>query len=157
MTLPAFPISIRAAIGSLLMCLALAACTTGGGLSPGLTARMDEPGAVLDRTEALALINSYRSSQGEARLAADASLDATAQALASRYAATNERPSRPDDIEGLRISAGYATFAETFSGWRNSPEDSDYLTASGIGRAGLGVVYSAESTYGVYWVLVLAQ
>lgn len=137
--------------------LALAACSPGGGsLSPGLTARMDEPGATLNRSEALALINDYRRSQGAAELAPDASLDEIAQQLARQYAATGSRPDRPDGIEGLRISAGYATFAETFSGWRNSPEDSDYLTASGVDRAGLGVIYNANSTYGIYWVLVLA-
>jgi uncharacterized protein YkwD len=118
---------------------------------------MDQPGASLDRVQALSLINQYRHSRGANALAGDASLDAIAQGLAGQYAATNNRPARPDSVQGLRISAGYASFAETFSGWRNSPEDAGFLTTSGVARAGLGVVYSPASTYGVHWVLVLAE
>ena len=56
----------------------------------------------------------------------------------------------------MRLSAGYATFAEVFSGWRAVPADASALATPGVGRAGLGVVYEPASQNGVYWVLVLA-
>jgi uncharacterized protein YkwD len=56
----------------------------------------------------------------------------------------------------MKLSAGYATFADTFSGWRNSAADAAGLAAQG-NKAGLGVAYNAASSYGVYWVLVIAN
>ncbi|MHB1111340.1 MAG: CAP domain-containing protein, partial [Devosia sp.] len=64
-------------------------------------------------------------------------------------------PKLPDGAVAMRVSAGYATFAETFSGWRNSPADAQALTDKAATRAGVGVGYGANSTYGVYWVLIL--
>ncbi len=55
----------------------------------------------------------------------------------------------------IRYSAGYFTFAETFSGWRNSPQDAPALTDRSATRAGVAAVYDAASPYGVYWVIVL--
>jgi uncharacterized protein YkwD len=135
----------------------LAACSGGGGgaLSGGLTARMDQPGANLNRPEALGILNHYRATAGAAALAGDAALDATAQTLAAGYAQSGTPPKTPPGAVAIRVSAGYANFAETFSGWRNSPPDAQAIADSTARRAGLGVVYDANSTYGVYWVLVL--
>lgn len=133
----------------------LAACSGGGGLSGGLTARMDQPGATLNRAEALGLINDYRRTTGAGSLAGDAGLDTAAQAMALDYARTGNVPGLPDGTIAVRVSAGYANFAETFSGWRNSPPDAQVLSAVQARRAGLGVTYEANSAYGVYWVIVL--
>jgi uncharacterized protein YkwD len=135
--------------------LVLAACTPSGGLPGGLTARMDQPGASLDRTEALGILNAYRGTTGARPLAADSGLDATAQALATSYATSGKPPSLPGGMVGLRVSAGYANFAETFSGWRNSPPDAAAIANPAATHAGLGVVYDASSSYGIYWVLLL--
>lgn len=135
--------------------LALAGCTSGGGLAPGLVARMDKPGANFDRLAALAILNDYRSTIGTAPLVADAGLDANAQTLAAGYARTGTAPTMPAGAVAMRVSAGYATFAETFSGWRNAPADAQVLAAGSATRAGIGVAYDASSTYGVYWVLLL--
>lgn len=139
------------------LALALAGCMSGGGggLAPGLVARMDQPGANFDRATALAILNDYRSSTGTAPLAADSGLDANAQTLAAAYAKTGRAPIMPAGAVAMRLSAGYATFAETFSGWRNAPADAPVLAAGSATRAGLGVAYDANSTYGVYWVLLL--
>ena len=52
----------------------LAGCSLGfgggGGLPAGLVAPMDRPGAVLDRREALNILNSYRSTTGAPALRA---------------------------------------------------------------------------------------
>jgi hypothetical protein len=143
------------------LCLALAsglaACgETAGGLAPGLVASMEAPGANLDRPAAFGLLNQYRGTAGAPALSDDAALDATAQSLAQRYAATGTAPSLPPGVTAMRVSAGYANFADTFSGWRNSPPDAAVLASRTASRAGLAAVYDPRSTYGVYWVLLLA-
>lgn len=141
-----------------LLALTIAGCSMGGGggLAPGLTARMDNPGASIDRVEALNLINHFRTSTGGSMLVADAGLDTTAQNLAAQYAQSGTPPKKPAGSTAIRFSAGYYDFAETFSGWRNSPADAAVLKQSAT-RAGLGAVYDANSSYGVYWVLILAD
>ena len=142
--------------------LALAACSMGGGggtaiaLAPGLAARMDQPGASLDRAQAIAMINAYRATSGLPALTPDAALDGTAQALATQYAQTGTPPRAPQDLTVMKLSAGYATFAETFSGWRNSPADAVALKATAT-KAGVAVAFNPTSTYGVHWVLVLDE
>ena len=153
-----FPIASKLiAAAGLAAFVVLGGCSgsTGPGLSGGLTARMDQPGASLNRADALGILNAYRGTQGAAGLAADAGLDAAAQSLAADYARTGQPPRPPAGAVGIRVSAGYANFAETFSGWRNSPEDARAIANPAARRAGLGVTYDASSTYGVYWVLVL--
>jgi uncharacterized protein YkwD len=118
---------------------------------------MDQPGANLNRTEALGILNHYRSTAGAGALSADAALDSTAQTLAANYAASGTAPALPAGAVAMRVSAGYANFAETFSGWRNSPADAAAIADASATRAGLGVAYNANSTYGVYWVLVLGN
>jgi len=50
---------------------------------------------------------------------------------------------------------GYATFAETFSGWRGAPQNSAALSDKAATRAGIAAVYEANSPYGVYWVMIV--
>ena len=146
-------------LAALVAGLTIAACSMGGAsapiaLSPGLSARMDQPGASLDRAQAIAMINAYRATNGLPALTPDAALDGTAQALANQYAQTGTPPRAPQELTVMKLSAGYATFAETFSGWRNSPADAVALKAT-AGKAGIAMAYNAASTYGVHWVLVL--
>lgn len=149
---------LRQRLGSvlafLIIAVTLSACT--GSLAPGLVARMDRPGAVLDRAEALNIINQYRMTRGAQPLFEDAGLNATATVLATRYSASGTPPQKPDTgIVQIRFSAGYANFAETFSGWRNRPQDADAIADPTATRAGLAVVYAPNSTYGTHWVLLL--
>lgn len=140
--------------------VALAACSMGGpssaglALAPGLSARMDQPGAQLDRGQALSIINAYRATNGLPALTADPGLDGTAQALASQYAQTNTPPKTPQDLTVMKLSAGYSTFAETFSGWRNNPADAAGLRANAT-RAGIAMAFNPTSAYGVHWVVIL--
>ena len=140
------------------LAVALAACSMGGGapLSEGLTTPMNRPGAQLNRVEALFLLNDYRRQNGASDLRGDTVLDSTAQALAQNYAKSGAQPTLPAGATVMRLSAGYATFAEVFSGWRAVPADAAALANQGVSRAGLGVVYEPASVNGVYWVLVLA-
>lgn len=152
------PIARLAAVATL--AAILGACSMGGGgqaLSPGLTTPMNQPGAQLNRVEALFLLNDYRRSQGAADVRGDTVLDGTAQTLATNYAKTGGQPLLPPGALAMRLSAGYTTFAEVFSGWRNVPADAAALATPGATRAGLGVAYDPNSAHGVYWVLVLAN
>jgi uncharacterized protein YkwD len=151
------PRTARLAVAAVLAA-GLAACSMGGGgakLSPGLTTPMNQPGAQLNRVEALFLLNDFRRAQGAVDVRGDTVLDSTAQGLATAYAKTGAQPLLPPGAVVMRLSAGYTTFAEVFSGWRNVPADAGALAAPTARRAGLGVAYDPNSTHGVYWVLVL--
>lgn len=150
-------------LAALLVVTGLAACSMGGmaggastagALSGGLSARMDQPGATLNRAEAIGLINAYRATAGLPALISDTALDGTAQALANQYAQTGTPPKTPQGLTVMKLSAGYATFAETFSGWRNNPADAAGLRATAT-KAGVAVAFNANSSYGIHWVLVL--
>ena len=134
---------------------ALAACSSVGGLPPALSQRMDAKGAVLDRAQALAMVNQYRTSSGVPALTEDPSLDASADALVLSYSTSDTQQAKPAGALQVRYSAGYYNFAETFSGWRNSPADSAVLTLASATKAGVAALYDPNSNYGVYWVLVL--
>jgi uncharacterized protein YkwD len=127
-----------------------------GALSSGLSARMDQPNAVLDSQQAIGLINAYRATRNMPPLVADAGLNGTAQALASQYAQTGTAPTKPQALVQMKLSAGYSTFAETFSGWRNNAADAVGLAAP-ASKAGVAVAYNPSSSYGIYWVLVLGN
>lgn len=163
---PAMPLtSIFAPMSRVVLALAcvggVAACSSSGpvsgGLEPGLVAQVSTPGAQMDRGSALTIINQYRAVRGASALAADAGLDAQAQALAAQYARTGTPLAKPGDLAAMRLSAGYTNFAETFSGWRNSPADADVLAMGDARRAGFAAVYDPNSAYGTHWVMVLAR
>lgn len=152
-------------LAALLAATTIAACSMGGmaggstsatALSQGLSARMDQPGAALNRVEAIGLINAYRATSGLPALTSDAALDGTAQALANQYAQTGTPPKTPQGLTVMKLSAGYATFAETFSGWRNNPADAVGLRANAT-KAGVAVMFNPTSSYGIHWVLVLGN
>ncbi len=154
-----------AIFGSLLLAagFAISACSMGGApasaglaLAPGLSARMDQPGASLDKAQAIGIVNAYRATTGLPPLTPDPALDGTAQALANQYAQTGTPPTTPQGLAGMKLSAGYATFAETFSGWRNNPADAAGLRAN-ASRAGVAVAFNPTSSYGIHWVLVLDE
>jgi uncharacterized protein YkwD len=148
--------SALAQAAALAALVALAGCSTGAGLSPGLTARMDQSGAQLNRGEALGIINHYRATVGAGALLEDPALNAQAASLATAYARTGRQPAKPAGVVEVRYSAGYATFADTFSGWRNSGQNSSVMSDKNVTRAGIAVVYEENSPYGVYWVVIVA-
>jgi len=158
-TLPRSRPSHVALTAALFGALVLAGCSgTGGsggtGLAPGLVAPMDQAGARLDEAAAYSILNQYRATRGVPAFVPDPALTAQAQQLAQSYAASGRPPAVPSGL-GSRFSAGYTTFAETFSGWRSSPTDAQALVAGQ--RAGLAVVYDPNSEYGTHWVLLTSS
>jgi uncharacterized protein YkwD len=125
-------------------------------LSDGLTQRMDSGTAQLNSAEAIGIINSYRSTVGVGALVEDAALSAQARTIATNYAKTGRQATKPEGTSEIRYSAGYSTFAETFSGWRNSDQQSLVMSGRSVTRAGIAVVYEENSPYGVYWVVIVA-
>lgn len=135
--------------------LALAACSSTR-LSEGLTERMDSGTAQLNSAEAIGIINNYRSTLGVGPLREDPTLSAQAKTIAANYAKTGRQATKPEGTSEIRYSAGYPTFADTFSGWRNSGQQSLVMSGSSVTRAGIAVVYEQNSPYGVYWVVIVA-
>jgi uncharacterized protein YkwD len=152
--LPALAVAVAAFLGG---CSSFAPGTASpAALAPALSARMDQPNARLDSVQAINLVNAYRATRNMPPLVADAGLNGTAQALANQYAQTNIAPTKPQALAQMKLSAGYPTFAETFSGWRNNAADAVGLAAS-ASKAGIAVAYNPTSSYGIYWVLVLGN
>lgn len=146
--------------GAAMALAALAACGGGtqtAGLAPGLAAQITAPGAQMDRGAALSIVNHYRAVSGVPAISGDSGLDAVAEGLARQYAGSGRPPAKPAEVAEMRISAGYGNFAETFSGWRNSPADAAAMRRGDVGRAGFAVVYDNNSAYGTHWVMVLAR
>jgi uncharacterized protein YkwD len=144
----------RFAVAAILT-LTVSACSSTR-LSDGLTQRMDSSTAQLNSAEAIGIINHYRTTVGVAPLIEDAALSAQAKTIAASYAKTGRQATKPEGTSEIRYSAGYATFADTFSGWRNSGQDSLVMSGSSVTRAGIAVVYEENSPYGVYWVVIVA-
>lgn len=136
--------------------LTLTACSAPTGLAPGLTARMDAPGAALDEVTAFNLVNQYRATRGAPPLIPDQGLTQTARTLAAQFASTGTAPEKPAGVGARLASAGYATFAETFSGWRGAERDAGTLADPAQTHAGIAVSYGASSSYGVHWILLMA-
>ena len=109
----------------------------------------------LNKAEAIGIINSYRATVGVGPLVEDPSLSVTAEQMARSYAKTGRQAPKPEGTAEVRYSAGYATFAETFSGWRNSDQKSLVMSGTTVTRAGIAVVYEENSPYGVYWVVIV--
>ncbi len=142
----------------LFLSLFLAACTnTNIPLDKGLTARMDAPNASLDQQKALSIINHLRITKNSPALISDIDLIKQANILAQKYATNGITPKKPKTADAIQISAGYANFANTFSGWRSNNTSLNTLTNPNFSRAGIGVAYSQNSTNGVYWVLLLSK
>jgi uncharacterized protein YkwD len=72
--------------------------------------------------------------------------------LETRMAAIGE----PKTAASENVSAGYRTFAEAFSGWRESPKHNEVLLAKSATRLGIATAYSANAKHKVFWSLVLA-
>ena len=138
-----------------ILTVALAGCSSTR-LSDGLTQRMDSSTAQLNTADAIGIINHYRATVGVGALVEDPALSAQAKTMAANYAKTGRQASKPEGTSEVRYSAGYSTFAETFSGWRSSQQQSLVMSSNNVTRAGIAVVYEENSPYGVYWVVIVA-
>lgn len=151
----------------------LAACSRGPAPQPqpAFYQRLDQTGGSVDPATSLSMINMYRSNKGLAPLVWDPALARVAQAQVDRMAAADKvhsvEEARLDGaLAGAGIgyrsflanfSAGYRTFAEAFSGWRESKVHDATMLAPNATRVGLATAQAPNSKYRIFWTLVVVE
>jgi uncharacterized protein YkwD len=134
--------------------------------TPSFYQRLDQ-GAALDPVAAQGMINAWRGKNGLEPVNLDPALAAEAEARAAAVAKTDRStwgetpdPGKAGAAGGgfreERVSAGYRTLAEAFSGWRDAPKHNAAMLAPQARRLGVAAVDAPGSKYGVYWALVVA-
>jgi uncharacterized protein YkwD len=163
----------RGSAAALTMVLAaLGGCDTATKAPPsaapvlGMYRNLAEAGARIDAETAAEMIGSYRRNHGLKPLALDPALMRVATAEADAMAAA-AKPASADGAKakaaraGYRapaanVSAGYQTFAEAFSGWRESAAHDRVMLDAGADRMGIATAYAPGTKYRVFWTLVVA-
>ena len=154
----------------------LSGCADGvssGGPQPSFYRNLARSGARLDEATARNMINGYRKSNGAGEVVLDQRLVSLARAYAASLATTAQTRTsvRPDgklnarllnagySAAGVRevVTAGYHTFAEAFSGWRDSPPHRKVMLMGNATDMGIAAAYAPNTKYKVYWVLIMAQ
>lgn len=145
--------------------ISLAACATAP--QPETSAiyqRLDKSGSSLDTNAALSMINAYRQSKRLAPLSEDQALSSEAATIASGAARDDKSTfgQMPDMAQGasgsariVRVSAGYYTVAEAFSGWRGVPQHDAAMLAPNATRLGIATALASNAKYKVYWTLIV--
>ncbi len=139
---------------------------------PGFYDSLDRAGARIDAASARDMVNAYRAGNGlspvtvDARLMAVAEKEAKAMAEADRVSHAIDRGNRVGDrlaaagygyaIAVENVSAGYYTFAEAFSGWRDSRRHNANMLNPDVQRMGIATYYRPGSKYKVFWSMILA-
>jgi len=151
-------------ISSVALGLVLGSCASNRtGSTPALYARLDQAGQSFDPAISVSMINGYRRDRGLSPLILDQNLSQEAQMRAS--AAAEADKSTPGEVPALkneetpdgktiRLSAGYRTAAEAFSGWRDVPAHNAALVSKQASRIGIAAYYVPSSRYKIYWALV---
>lgn len=146
----------------------LAACDKGQQTSskPSFYLSLASPSAQVDAGMARDMISAYRRNNNVGPLVLDAPLQRAAEDGASSLAAS-DRPASTEAVKArmaqsgagrteVNVSAGYHTLAETFSGWRDSPQHRSVMLSSSARRMGIATAYAPGSKYKVYWVMIVA-
>lgn len=160
-----------AAVG--LAAVTLAACSRGPvpESRPAFYARLDQTGGAVDPASSLSMINLHRSNKGLPALVWDPAVARVAQAQVDRMAAADkvqsvEEAHLDQDLAAAGIahksflanfSAGYRTFAEAFSGWRESKVHDATMLAPRATRIGLATAQAPHSKYKIFWTLVVIE
>lgn len=133
--------------------------------------RLDAAGRSLDLPSSFAMINLYRANAGQPPLQPDPALQRLAEAAAARMAGENRVLAETDlalpaafaanNVKlksfSTNLSAGYRTFAETFSGWREAKLQNAHMLSPGPRKAGLAAVWRPGTKYEVFWVMIVAE
>ncbi|MBL8573339.1 MAG: CAP domain-containing protein [Hyphomicrobiaceae bacterium] len=175
--MPTFPKSARAlAILTVVAAAGLSACASRAPTAanvPPFYQRLDVAGRSIDPASSMGMINAWRQKNGLPALSYDPALARVAQAQASAMAAADSpqaslgadqnvtaRLSRAS--YGVRsanenVSAGYRTFAEAFSGWRDSRGHNAIMLDPRATRMGIATALNPASKYQVFWSMVVAE
>jgi uncharacterized protein YkwD len=164
----------RFAVAVAALAVVLAACSRGPvqtANEPPFYQRLDLSGRAVDPASSLSMINQYRGNNGLAALVWDPTLARIAQGQSDRMASGDKVHSVEDarldaDLAAAGIgyktfqanfSAGYRTFAEAFSGWRESKVHNVTMLAPRATRVGLATAYAPGSKYKIFWTLVVVE
>lgn len=149
----------------LALALTLVACSkTEAPEASAIYTRLDKSGAIIDTTAALSMINAYRQSKRLAPLSEDLALSSEAATIALTAAREDKSTfgEMPDMAQGkadstkiIRVSAGYYTVAEAFSGWRGVPQHDVAMLAPNATRLGIATALAPHAKYKVYWTLIV--
>ena len=167
-------VSRRAVLGVAALAASLAACSRSPAPvhnEPPFYRRLDVAGRSVDPASSLSMINQARGNHGLPPLVWDPTLARVAQGQSDRMGAADRVHSLADahldaDLAGAGIayasfqsnfSAGYRTFAEAFSGWRESKVHDATMLSPRASRVGLATTWAPQSKYGVFWTLVVVE
>lgn len=141
--------------------------------TPPFYQRLDVAGRAVDPASSIAMINEYRRGKGLPALTVDPRLARLAQEQASWMGSRDQVRASLDRDRALptrlkaagvvvgvadeNVSAGYRTFAEAFSGWRESKPHNAVMLNPKATRAGIATSYQPTSKYQVFWSLVVAE
>ncbi len=139
--------------------------------TPPFYERLDQTQRPVDPASSVGMINNYRGNNGLAGLTWNPALAQVAKQVAERMAAADKVLSTADVHLGdelakggyraksyvANLSAGYRTFAEAFSGWRELKENNAHMLDGRAVQVGLATAYAPGSKYRVFWALVLAE
>jgi uncharacterized protein YkwD len=148
---------------ALLASLMLSSCSTPPADRPidSMYVRLEQSGTSLDPLSALGLINAYRSKKGLPPLQLDPELMKAAEGSAGKAAAEDrstfgEMPQLPASggrSAHIKLSAGYLTLAEAFSGWRDVPLYDRAMLSPQARFLGIAAIRAPHAKYRVYWAL----
>ena len=139
--------------------------------TPPFYDRLDISGRAVDPASSLSMINQYRANHGLPALTWDPALARVAQAQSDDMARldrvrSTEEAQLPTAFAGVGIgyasylanfSAGYRTFAEAFSGWRESKVHDATMLSPRASRIGLATAQAPNSKYKIFWTLVVVE
>lgn len=154
------------------MALALTACMGERMQTPPFYQDMARVDGQVDAATAAQMISQYRINNGLSPVSPDAQLSGIARTQAEAMAsagsvqaslAPNQQLStrmasigEPKTAASENVSAGYRTFAEAFSGWRESPKHNQVLLTKDATRLGIATAYAPNAKHKVFWSLVMA-
>jgi len=152
--------------------LTLAACMGDRLQTPPFYQDMARVDGKVDAATAAQMISQYRVNNGLSPVSPDPQLTMIAQSQAAAMAAAGSvqaslAPNQqlaarmasigePKTAAAENVSAGYRTFAEAFSGWRESPKHNEVLLNRDATRLGIATAYSPTAKHKVFWSLVMA-
>lgn len=155
-----------------IIAIVVSACTQAPPEAPSRPAfynNLELPTSRLDVQDAVQVISSYRARQGLRPVQIDPDLVLLAQSHANAQARANKVgheiggsfPKRVKLLNDTRtvsvenVSAGYRSFAEAFSGWRDSKRHNANLLNKGVTRFGIAKAVNSKSKFKVFWTLIM--
>ncbi|MCV0428577.1 MAG: CAP domain-containing protein [Roseibium sp.] len=154
------------------MALAVTACQGERMQTPPFYKDLARTDGQVDAATAAQMISQYRVNNGLSPVSPDPQLTSIAKSQAEAMAAAGSvkaslAPNQqlatrmisigePKTAAAENVSAGYRTFAEAFSGWRESPNHNQVLLTKDATRLGIATAYSSNAKHKVFWSLVMA-